>query len=109
MVSPARDARSWTVASPRRIEVALGDRVLIRQNHRRSGLVNGEVLTIEAREADGAWLARDARGRERQIPGDFRTFAYGYAVTSHKAQGRTADEVIVCAALATTSVPLVMP
>jgi len=98
VVSPARQSQAWTVASPRRIEVAPGDRILIRQNHRRSGLVNGEVLTIEAREADGAWLARDARGRERQIPGDFRAFVHGYAVTSHKAQGRTADEVIVCAA-----------
>ena len=97
-VSPARHSDAWTVSRSREIELAPGDRVLIRQNHRATGLVNGDVLTLESRQASGAWLARDPRGRARQIPADFRALTHGYAVTSHKAQGRTADEVIVCAA-----------
>ncbi len=97
-VAPARQAAAWTVAAPRTIELATGDRVLIRQNHRAAGLVNGAVLTLESPQASGAWRARDAAGCEMEIPADFRAFTHGYAVTSHKSQGRTCDEVIVCAA-----------
>ena len=97
-VSPRRHSAAWTASAPRLIELATGDRVLIRQNHRASGLVNGEVLTLAARDATGTWHAHDAAGRTKTIPADFRAFTHGYAVTSHKAQGRTCDEVIVCAA-----------
>jgi conjugative relaxase-like TrwC/TraI family protein len=97
-VAPARQAAAWTVAVPRTIELAAGDRVLIRQNHRAAGLVNGAVLTLESPQPSGAWRARDAHGAVKEIPADFRAFTHGYAVTSHKAQGRTCDEVIVCAA-----------
>jgi hypothetical protein len=72
--------------------------VLIRQNHRAAGLVNGAVLTLESRQPSGAWRARNDAGVEKEIPADFRAFTHGYAVTSHKSQGRTCDEVIVCAA-----------
>ncbi|MBI5770285.1 MAG: relaxase domain-containing protein [Verrucomicrobia bacterium] len=97
-VSPRRHATAWTASAPRVIELAAGDRVLIRQNHRAAGLVNGEVLTLAVRDAAGTWHAHDASGRKKTIPADFGAFAHGYAVTSHKAQGRTCDEVIVCAA-----------
>ena len=33
----------------------------------------------------------------REIPAHYRTFTHGYAVTSHAAQGKTADEVLVVA------------
>lgn len=98
IVAPARQAAKWTVAASRTIELAPGDRVLIRQNHRSAGLVNGAVLTLESRQPSGAWRARDSSGVEKEIPDDFRAFTHGYAVTSHKSQGRTCDEVIVCAA-----------
>ncbi len=97
-VAPARQAAAWTVATPRTIELAAGDRVLIRQNHRAAGLVNGAVLTLESPQPSGGWRARDAAGGEKEIPADFRAFTHGYAITSHKSQGRTCDEVIVCAA-----------
>ena len=97
-VAPTRQAENWTVAASRTIELAPGDRVLIRQNHRAAGLVNGTVLTLESRQPSGAWRARDGAGVEKEIPADFRAFTHGYAVTSHKSQGRTCDEVIVCAA-----------
>jgi hypothetical protein len=72
--------------------------VLIRQNHRAAGLVNGTILTLESRQPSGAWRARDSAGVEKEISADFRAFTHGYALTSHKSQGRTCDEVIVCAA-----------
>jgi conjugative relaxase-like TrwC/TraI family protein len=97
-ISPRRHPAAWTASAPRMIELAAGDRVLILQNHRAAGLVNGEVLTLAARDTAGTWHAHDASGREKTIPTDFRAFTHGYAVTSHKAQGRTCDEVIVCAA-----------
>ena len=97
-VAPTRQAENWTVAASRTIELAPGDRVLIRQNHRAAGLVNGTVLTLESRQPSGAWRARDGAGVEKEIPADFRAFTHGYGVTSHKSQGRTCDEVIVCAA-----------
>jgi conjugative relaxase-like TrwC/TraI family protein len=97
-VSPRRHTTAWTASAPRVIELATGDRVLIRQNHRAAGLINGEVLTLAARDETGTWQAHDASGRAKTIPADFRAFTHGYAVTSHKAQGRTCDEVIVCAA-----------
>jgi len=97
-LTPRLESRGWTVARPREIELAQGDRVLIRQNHRGAGLVNGTVLTLESRRDDGGWQARDDAGKRKVIPADFGAMSHGYAVTSHKAQGRTADEVIVCAA-----------
>ncbi len=98
-VAPRRESAAWTTAAPRTIELAAGDRVLIRQNHRTAGLINGEVLTLTSRDAlSGAWQALDGAGRPKAIPADFRALTHGYAVTSHKAQGRTCDEVIVCAA-----------
>jgi conjugative relaxase-like TrwC/TraI family protein len=97
-VAPTRQAENWTVAASRTIELTPGDRVLIRQNHRAAGLVNGTVLTLESRQPSGVWRARDGAGVEKEIPADFRAFTHGYAVTSHKSQGRTCDEVIVCAA-----------
>jgi hypothetical protein len=33
----------------------------------------------------------------RVIPADYRTFTHGYAVTSHAAQGKTVDEVLLVA------------
>jgi hypothetical protein len=33
----------------------------------------------------------------RVIPNNYRTFTHGYAVTSHAAQGKTVDEVLVVA------------
>ncbi len=97
-LTPRLQSRSWTVARPRQIELASGDRVMVRQNHRDAGLVNGTVLTLESRLDDGGWQARNDAGAQKVIPADFRALSHGYAVTSYKAQGRTADEVIVCAA-----------
>ena len=49
-----RRADSFDVSRSRRIEVAPGDKVLIRANDKRLGLINGQVLTISSIAPDGA-------------------------------------------------------
>jgi len=77
----------------RRVEVAAGDKLLIRANRKRSGLINGQVLTMDRIDPDGSILTREGL----RIPAGFRQWCHGYVVTSHKAQGRTHQHVIVAA------------
>lgn len=84
----------FSVARPREIEVAPGDRLLIRANDRRQGLINGETLTVAALREGG--VIETAEGRRIDTAG-FRRFSHGFAVTSHKSQSKTADHVVVAA------------
>ena len=58
----------------------------------RKKFVNGELVEVKAIQGDSVLLADG-----RVIPADYRTFTHGYAVTSHAAQGKTVDEVLVVA------------
>jgi conjugative relaxase-like TrwC/TraI family protein len=74
---------------------AEGDRLQIRAPFREKRIANGELGTITKIEPDQIRLAMDS-GREISV--DLRTFRhldYGYAVTSHAAQGLTFDRVLV--------------
>jgi len=73
------------VSEPRTIELSAGDKVLIRRNHHDAGLINGNVLTVTKINRDGSIETREGK----HIPADFRHFAHGYVVTSHKSQGRS--------------------
>ena len=77
----------------RQIEVSPGDKILIRANDKRLGLTNGQVLTISGIAPDGALQTKEGL----YVPADFRQWCHGYVVTSHKAQGWTADHVVVAA------------
>jgi conjugative relaxase-like TrwC/TraI family protein len=88
-----RRADSFDVSRSRRIEVAPGDKVLIRANDKRLGLINGQVLTISSIAPDGALQTNEGV----RVPAEFRQWCHGYVVTSHKAQGWTADHVVVAA------------
>jgi ATP-dependent exoDNAse (exonuclease V) alpha subunit len=88
-----RRADSFDVARPRQIEIAPGDKVLIRANDKRLGLINGQVLTVAGIAPDGTLTTREGLS----VPAEFRQWCHGYVVTSHKAQGRTADHVVVAA------------
>jgi len=92
-LDPAKHADKLQVATPRQIEIANGDPILIRRNARKLGLVNGEVLTCASIESDGSIQTREGK----ILPPAFRDFCHGYVVTSHKSQGRTHDQVIVAA------------
>ena len=88
-----RRAESFDVARPRQIEVAPGDKVLIRANDKRLGLINGQVLTVAGIAPDGALQTKEGVS----VPTEFRQWCHGYVLTSHKAQGWTADHVVVAA------------
>src|SRR5690606_1326590 len=83
----------FSVARTREIEVSPGDRLLVRANDRTQGLINGETLTVATLrggviETVGGKCIDTAR---------FRRCSHGFAVTSHKAQSKTADHVVVAA------------
>jgi hypothetical protein len=82
------------VGEKRRLKVAPGDKLLLQANAMavRKHFVNGELVEVK-RLAGDAIILTDGR----TIPADYRTFTHGYAVTSHAAQGKTVDEVLVVA------------
>jgi len=87
-----RRADLFDVARSRQIEASPSDKVLVRANDKELGLINGQVLTISSIAPDGALQTKEGR-----IPAKFRQWCHGYVVTSHKAQGWTADHVVVVA------------
>jgi hypothetical protein len=54
-----RRVDSFDVALPRQIEVAPGDKVLIRANDKKLGLINGQVLMVDGIAPDGMLLTRE--------------------------------------------------
>jgi AAA domain len=84
---------SFDVVRPRQIEVSPGDKILIRANDKRLGLTNGQVLTVSSIAPSGALETKEGQ----RVPADFRQWCHGYVVTSHKAQGWTADHVVIAA------------
>jgi hypothetical protein len=79
---------------PRTIDVAVGDKILVRENIPKAELINGEVLTVAGFCKDGRISTKEGK----DIPANCRSLTHGYALTSYRAQGRTADHVIVAAA-----------
>ena len=91
---PLKSAGSFDVAISRPIEVCPGDKILIRVNARPLGLIDGQVLTVGKIEPDGSLHMREGIS----VPATFKQWTHGYVVTSHKAQGRTCERVVVAAA-----------
>jgi hypothetical protein len=83
---------SFEVGEARRLKVATGDKLLLRANRDRDKFINGQLVEVAGIERDSIRLTDG-----RVIPPDYRTFAHGYALTSHASQGQTVDEVLVVA------------
>lgn len=81
----------FEVGLPKEIGVAVGDRLLIRDNVKPAGLKNGDLVEVAGVADDGAIQLKDGR----TIPPWFRQFGHGYASTSHSAQGKTVDRGIL--------------
>ena len=81
----------FDVGEKRRLKVAAGDKLLLQANWRKK-FINGELVEVKAIQGDSVLLTDG-----RMIPETYRTFTHGYAVTSHVAQGKTVDEVLVVA------------
>jgi ATP-dependent exoDNAse (exonuclease V) alpha subunit len=82
------------VGEKRKLKIAAGDKLLLQANAVavRKHFINGELVEVRAIQGDSVLLADG-----RVIPADYRTFTHGYAVTSHAAQGKTVDEVLLVA------------
>ena len=80
----------FDVCERRQINLAIGDRVLIRAGVRnaRGDFVNGERLTVANWDAQGNPVASDGRS----ITG--RNLSYAYAATTHACEGATGLKVI---------------
>jgi ATP-dependent exoDNAse (exonuclease V) alpha subunit len=79
--------------------VATGDRVLLRRNDRRLGVVNGDRgVVVEAGENE---LVVELRGRTVRLGREYldqeRALELGYAITGHAAQGLTCSQTFVLA------------
>lgn len=73
------------------VNLAIGEKLLLRGNLKSSRLQNGEIVEVSGFGERGAIQLKDGRA----LPGDFRRFTYGYATTSHAAQGKTVDRGIL--------------
>ena len=82
----------FDVGEKRKLKIAAGDKLLLQANASRKRFINGELVEVLAIQGDSVLLADG-----RVIPQNYRTFTHGYAVTSHAAQGKTVDEVLVVA------------
>ncbi len=79
----------------RKIEIAAGDEILIRENRKgsesQSPLVNNERIRVAAVEQDGTIVASDGR----RIEASFGMVEHGYARTCYSVQGPSFDRAIV--------------
>jgi ATP-dependent exoDNAse (exonuclease V) alpha subunit len=82
----------FDVGEKRKLKIAAGDKLLLQANASRKRFINGEIVEVLAIQGDSMVLADG-----RVIPQNYRTFTHGYAVTSHAAQGKTVDEVLLVA------------
>lgn len=85
---------SFSVARPHAIDIAVGDKLLVRANDRSAGLINGQTLTVAAIR-DGVIETTEGRRIDTRR---FRQFTHGFAVTAHRSQSKTTDHVVVAAA-----------
>jgi hypothetical protein len=83
----------YSVARVRQLEVAAGDRLLIRANDRGSGVLNGEVVTVAGVKSGMIETADGRRIDSRR----FGALSHGFAVTSHASQSKTVDHVVLAA------------
>jgi hypothetical protein len=90
-VNPARLAKCWDAGESRTLKIAAGDKLLLQANWQKR-FINGELVEVDTVQGESIGLTDG-----RIIPPDYRTFTHGYAVTSHAAQGKTVDEVLVVA------------
>lgn len=88
----SRNPARFEVGELKALAVMPGERLLLRTNADRHRFVNGELVTVKAVE-DGAVVLTDGR----TLPKGYNAFTHGYAVTSHAAQGKTVDEVLIVA------------
>ena len=84
------DCACFDVGEKKKLKIAAGDKLLLQANAGHKHFINGELVEVRAIQGDSVVLVDG-----RVIPQNYRTFTHGYALTSHAAQGKTVDEVLV--------------
>ena len=86
------------VGETRKIELCAGDLIQFRANRKELKIYNGTLARISRKYGYVDLL--DAGGKVRRsipFPEHYAAFDYGWVTTSHKSQGRTAENVVVAA------------
>ena len=77
-------------------QFSVGDRIQFTAPDKSLGVANRELATIETVDPNGRLSAHLVNNRQIDFsPSEHRHFDHGYAVTSHSAQGLTAEHVLV--------------
>jgi len=77
-------------------EFAVGDRIQFTAPDKSLGVANRDLAIIDSIRADGRIAAHLDNGRRIEFdPAAHQHFDHGYAVTSHSAQGLTAERVLI--------------
>src|SRR6202522_3458725 len=85
-----------SVYQEREREFSVGDRIQFTAPDKSLGVANRDMAAIEAISPDGRLSARLDNNRQIEFnPNEHRHLDHGYAVTSHSAQGLTAERVLV--------------
>ena len=86
------------VGELRKIELCEGDLIQFRVNLKAKKIYNGTLARVSADPDKVEILYSDGRPRELiDMPENYAAFDYGWVTTSHKSQGRTAENVVVAA------------
>jgi conjugative relaxase-like TrwC/TraI family protein len=97
---PISEAQKFTLFERRDIEVAEGDKIRITANSKSQdgkNLFNGSTFSIDGFDKQGNIRLSNGSTLDK----DFGYFNLGYVSTSHAAQGKTADKVIISQSSAT--------
>ncbi|MDD5728317.1 MAG: MobF family relaxase, partial [Victivallales bacterium] len=82
----------------REVELCKGDLIQFNVNLRDRKIYNGNIAQITEVPGKVMLLYPDGKPRELiDLPPAYATYKYGWVTTSHKAQGRTAETVVVAA------------
>jgi hypothetical protein len=107
LLTVERSSGDLTTYDPRRLtgvsvyreidrEFSVGDRIQFTAPDKSLGVANRDLAAIESLAPDGRIFARLENNRQIEFnPWEHRHFDHGYAVTSHSAQGLTAERVLV--------------
>lgn len=72
----------------RPLKIAIGERLLFRQNDKNLGVRNGDLGTVQSIKSNQFQIKLDS-GELLTIPSSYTKMDYGYALTVHKSQGMT--------------------
>ncbi|HDS3842063.1 TPA: Ti-type conjugative transfer relaxase TraA [Legionella pneumophila] len=70
------------------LKIAIGERLLFRQNDKNLGVRNGDLGTVQSIKSNQFQIKLDS-GELLTIPRSYSKMDYGYALTVHKSQGMT--------------------